>query len=101
MKLRLLQALIIAFVLACGFTAGYHWPHKVVAEDDPEWDCQTMGNRICGPDEARSRAYEQGITEMTWYVEDCTLADAHAQLCTIPCGGDQDCVEKNGSRDAY
>lgn len=27
-------------------------PHAAVAqaeEDSPEWDCRTMGNRICGP----------------------------------------------------
>jgi hypothetical protein len=21
----------------------------VIQEDDPRWDCRTMGNRICGP----------------------------------------------------
>lgn len=21
-----------------------------IAEDDPGWDCRTMGNHICGPD---------------------------------------------------
>lgn len=49
----------------------------------------------------RARAYEQGAAEMAWYIEDCSIADAHAQRCTIPCGGDSDCVEKNGTRDAY
>lgn len=24
-------------------------PPKVIQEDDPGWDCHTMGNRICGP----------------------------------------------------
>lgn len=23
-------------------------PHRI-SEDDPRWDCRTMGNRICGP----------------------------------------------------
>ena len=23
---------------------------EVIAEDDPRWDCETMGNKICGPD---------------------------------------------------
>jgi len=147
MKLRLLQALIITFVLACGFTAGYNWPHRAIQEDDPEWDCRTMGNGICGEPatEARPRGVVHHVIEhkghfdavltrgeavtisefdsleqlRTWaqqqgyavieddsraitaYVEDCTLADAHAGRCTIPCGGDLDCVEKNGSRDAY
>lgn len=33
-------------------------PHKldqsavVIEEDDPRWDCRTMGNRICGPEQA-------------------------------------------------
>jgi hypothetical protein len=22
---------------------------EIVTEDDPRWDCETMGNRICGP----------------------------------------------------
>lgn len=24
-------------------------PSPVIEEDDPRWDCHTMGNRICGP----------------------------------------------------
>lgn len=26
-------------------------PH--ITEDDPRWDCQTMGNRVCGPELVR------------------------------------------------
>lgn len=26
-----------------------------VEEDDPRWDCRTMGNRICGPETGESR----------------------------------------------
>jgi hypothetical protein len=51
MKLRLTQLLIIVLVLACGFIAGYNWPRTVITEDDPRWDCRTMGNRICGSDD--------------------------------------------------
>ena len=65
------RLLIITFTLACGFIAGYYWPRV---------------------NEARVIAA---------YVEDCTLADAHAQRCTIPCSTDTDCVQKNGTRDAY
>lgn len=43
-----------------------------------------------------SRAYEQGITEMTWSVAGCTLEVAHTEKCFIPCSTDLDCVEKNG-----
>ncbi len=25
-------------------------PEEPIQEDDPRWDCTTMGNRICGPD---------------------------------------------------
>ena len=24
-------------------------PQPTIQEDDPGWDCHTMGNRICGP----------------------------------------------------
>lgn len=30
-------------------------PAAVIQEDDPEWDCQTMGNRVCGPAPAVER----------------------------------------------
>ena len=26
-------------------------PADVIHEDDPRWDCRTMGNRVCGSDE--------------------------------------------------
>ena len=26
----------------------------IIYEDDPRWDCRTMGNRICGPTNAQS-----------------------------------------------
>jgi hypothetical protein len=25
----------------------------VIQEDDPRWDCRTMGNLVCGPDNAQ------------------------------------------------
>ncbi len=70
-QITLLRLLALTFVLACGFIAGYAWPHR---------------------DEAR---------EIVAYVEDCTLADAHTGKCSLPCSGDADCVAKNGTRDAY
>ena len=47
----------------------------------------------------RSQAYTQGIEEMRSAVVDCTLADAHADKCYIPCATDSDCLEKNGQSD--
>lgn len=44
---------------------------------------------------------QRGVRELVSYIEDCTLADAHAGRCTIPCSTDADCVAKNGTRDAY
>lgn len=42
------------------------WPHRtgqltpspapVIEEESPQWDCRTMGNLVCGPDNA------QGVT---------------------------------------
>ena len=47
--------------LALGFAAAPHgMAHAklgpVIEEDSPQWDCRTMGNLICGPDNA------QGVT---------------------------------------
>ena len=47
--------------LALGFAAVPHGtahaePAPVIEEDSPQWDCRTMGNLICGPDNA------QGVT---------------------------------------
>ncbi len=60
-----------------------------------------MGQVSRTPDirQQRSDAYEAGITEMIQSVSDCTLEDAHAEKCFIPCGGDMDCEQKNGMRD--
>lgn len=28
-----------------------------ITEDDPRWDCRTMGNKVCGPDTAEKPVY--------------------------------------------
>lgn len=76
MRLRLLQTATLVLVLTCGFIAGCGYAN-------------------------RADAYRQGAREVAGYVEDCTLADAHAGKCSIPCSADTDCIEKNGSRDSY
>lgn len=98
-KLRLQLMLTTVLILTCGFIAGYSWPHGPVAritEDDPRWDCRTMGNGICGDDLSDVR-----VREIVTYIEDCTLARARAGQCSIPCADDADCVAKNGTRDNY
>lgn len=34
-------------------------PQERITEDDPRWDCRTMGNKICGPG-AKKPAYYCG-----------------------------------------
>lgn len=46
-------------------------------------------------------AFVEGQRDVTSYVESCTLANAHARLCSIPCSSPADCVQKNGTREAY
>lgn len=38
----------LAFASGCSSTTRPPVP-TVITEDDPRWDCETMGNRICGP----------------------------------------------------
>lgn len=45
------------------------------------------------------RAYEAGQVQMIREIADCTLADARAEKCFIPCASDADCLEKNGQED--
>lgn len=54
---------------------------EIIAEDDPRWDCRTMGNRLCGPGtgyESDGRyavcgvVTEDGVTEhLDAYAERC------------------------------
>ena len=32
---------------------------EVIEEDDPRWDCETMGNKVCGPTEAEALAFAE------------------------------------------
>ncbi len=63
MKTRTESALALAFIVAYGAAIGYGgwWiseeffpaPDKtlhavVISDDDPRFDCATMGNRVCG-----------------------------------------------------
>ncbi len=56
--------------LALGFAAAPHGtahaePAPVIEEDSPQWDCRTMGNLICGPDNA------QGVTPGAYSNPNC------------------------------
>lgn len=43
-------ALALAFVAGAGVGSLHHRAAPpVLQEDDPGWDCATMGNRVCGP----------------------------------------------------
>jgi hypothetical protein len=82
-RLIIIQAITTILILSCGFIAGYSC--RGLSDYEPE----------------RHRAFVEGQRDITAYVEDCTLEDAHAERCTIPCSGDADCQAKNGSRDNY
>jgi hypothetical protein len=81
-KLRLLQTLTITAVLACGFVAGHAWSKRDYLN-------------------AHHAGFVAGQRDTTAYVEDCTIDDAHAGKCSLPCSGEADCVAKNGRGDAY
>lgn len=51
--------------LACNKTAA----QQKITEDNPKWDCHTMGNKICG--------------------------DEHRATNVVPCTTDSDCEQKN------
>lgn len=82
MKLKLQLITIVMFILACGFVAGYTYRGELNVRD-------------------AHAEFVSGQRDVTAYVEDCTLANAHAGLCALPCANDADCVAKNGSRDNY
>lgn len=46
-----------------------------------------------------ARAYEEGLDAMVEVIAGCTLEMAAAGQCWIPCGGDSDCLAKNGRKD--
>ena len=46
--------------------------------------------------QAYQHGYEVGFNTIEVAVANCSLADAKAGKCFIPCGSDTDCVEKNG-----
>lgn len=53
----LVVASIAAVVFAATLIASPHFDRfvnvtdvtEVIEEDDPRWDCETMGNKVCGP----------------------------------------------------
>jgi ferric-dicitrate binding protein FerR (iron transport regulator) len=45
------------------------------------------------------RAYREGYEDAIGDVAKCTLADARAERCFIPCSANDDCMEKNGQTD--
>ena len=38
---------LVTFLLTCAII-GQHLKQDRLAEDDPGWDCATMGNEVCG-----------------------------------------------------
>jgi hypothetical protein len=57
--MRLRTALAAAALAAAALTACT--PAPVCQEDDPCWDCHSLGNRICGPATDADRAYAWAV----------------------------------------
>lgn len=56
-SVAILAGILVGFALPVGLCVpddppARYQPRIVHAEDDPGWDCRTMGNRICGPTQA-------------------------------------------------
>ena len=83
MKLKLQVIAVTIFILTCGFIAGYSY--RGLSDYEPE----------------RHAAFVEGQRDITAYVESCTVERAHAGKCAIPCGGEADCVAKNGNNGNY
>lgn len=50
MTVALLLGLLIPWDSILPWSTAHPSPaHSVIHEDDPGWDCATMGNKICGP----------------------------------------------------
>ncbi len=48
-------------------------PGTAITEDDPRWDCTTMGDQVCGPTNATGAwpgRYEHGNLVEAWPVDD-------------------------------
>jgi hypothetical protein len=48
LRSALIALLVLGGVLGVTATPDAKRPHHI-EEDEPGWDCTTMGNRICGP----------------------------------------------------
>ena len=63
----LVIASIAAIVFAATLIASPHFDRFVkvsetperIEEDDPRWDCQTMGNKVCGPTEEQAARFAE------------------------------------------
>lgn len=97
---RFQAALTIAFVLACGFTAGYYYSRereyvRVVAAVAEAYEVDPSEVE----QDARLVPVDRTTNAVLRRVADCTLEDAHAEKCFIPCSTDADCLAKNGQTD--
>lgn len=57
-------ALIVGALNGAPHTAPAPAPAVECIEDMPCWDCSTMGNHICGPDDARPQLVAITLDEM-------------------------------------
>jgi hypothetical protein len=77
-----------AALAGCGGSAVHHTapkPPQHIAEDDPGWNCHTMGNRRCGPGVAELHRMELDInTELGGQLK---ADDPHWTVGLVTCLG--------------
>jgi hypothetical protein len=53
----------------------------------------------CEPGLVSGPCVEDAQNALISQIASCTIEDAHAEKCFIPCSTDSDCLEKNGQTD--
>ena len=57
------------FVVGAPVASADPGPGTAITEDDPRWDCRTMGDHVCGPHNSNAVApgvYAGGTLQATW-----------------------------------
>jgi len=81
MQKTYLHVLLVALLVSAVFMAGRLSATQTVVR------IERTNELVSSPDSSVT-----GAREANAYIEDCTLARAHAGLCAIPCGSDTDCL---------
>ncbi len=80
--MSLVNRITVCLVLLVSLGAAAASPRlqQRITEDDPRWDCRTMGNKICGPGERgrRSIAARPRRRERLAVSRNCLVMDSNS-----------------------